>query len=204
MTFRLNDPAGSAAGPTIDLHALARDLSGNVAAADAMTLTSIPRSRSRRRPAAGTILADGTQNQLANPRAIVLSPKDNHLYVADQAATGACNPSCIWRVDAGTGAVDTTPVLVGMGRIEGLALDATGDNLFFTDRQNRTGKLTWNGSTAYANPVACGNPAQQKPQDPYPPRRRRDARALGRRRQRPGRPAARDVRADQRRPERSR
>ena len=168
VTFRLNVPQGAQAGPTIELHALARDLSGNIAAASAMTLTVDPAITIATPPGlGGAILADGTANQLVNPRAIVMSPKDNHLYVADQAATGACNPSCIWRVDATTGAVDATPVFVGVSRIEGLALDAAGDNLFYTDRQDRTGKLTWNGSTAYATPVLCSDPAQQRPQDPY-------------------------------------
>jgi sugar lactone lactonase YvrE len=168
VTFRMAVPQGAQTGPTIELHALARDLSGNIAAASVVTLTVDPAITIATPPGlAGAILVDGTANQLANPRAIVLSPKDGHLYVADQAATGACNPSCIWRVDAGTGAIDAAPLIVGAGRIEGLALDATGDNLYYTDRQNRTGRLTWNGSTAYATPAACSDPAQQKPQDPY-------------------------------------
>jgi len=166
VTFRLDIPQN--APSTIVLHALARDLSGNIAAASPVTLTVDPAITIATPPGlTGGILVDGTANQLANPRAIVLSPKDGHLYIADQAATGACNPSCVWRVDATTGAVDASPLIVGAGRIEGLALDATGDNLFYTDRQNRTGKLTWNGSTAYATPVLCSDPAQQKPQDPY-------------------------------------
>jgi hypothetical protein len=113
----------------------------------------------------GALLADGTAQQLNNPRSIAMSSKDGHLYVADQAA-GACNPSCIWRVDATTGVVDAVPILVGTGQIEGVAMDATSDNLYYTDRASRVGRLTWNG-TSYAGGVLCTDTAQQRPQDPY-------------------------------------
>ena len=95
-----------------------------------------------------------------------LSAKDGKLYVADQAGTGACSPSCIWRVDPGTGAIDAAPVFVGQGQIEGVAFDATGDNLYYTDRQRRVGRLAWNGTT-YATGVLCNDTAQSRPQDPF-------------------------------------
>ncbi len=91
---------------------------------------------------------------LADPRAIGFSPKDGALYVADAEPTGSCSPSCIMRVDATTGAVDALPVVVGAGIIEGIAFDATGDNLFYTDRPFRVQRLAWTG-TGYANSVAC-------------------------------------------------
>lgn len=167
LTFRTSIPAGAQAGPTIELHALASDLSGNFAAASAMTLTVDPAIVIATPPGLmGGLLADGSAQQLVNPRSLVVSPKDGRIYVADQAQTGACNPSCIWRVDATTGAVDAAPVVVGAGLLEGVALDATGDNLYYTDRQNRTGRLSWNGA-AYATPVLCNDAAQQRPQDPY-------------------------------------
>lgn len=167
LTFHTTVSAGAAAGPTIELHALAADLSGNLAAAAALTLTVDPAIVIATPPGlGGGLLVTGTAQQLANPQSLIVSPKDGHLYVSDQAATGACNPSCIWRVDAATGAIDAAPVAVGVGRIQGLALDAAGDNLYFTDRQNRTGRLTWNGA-AYAGLAACTDAAQQRPQDGY-------------------------------------
>jgi len=167
LTFRTSVPLDAQPGPTIELQALASDLSGNSAAAPPLTLIVDPAIVIATPPGlAGGLLADGSAQQLVNPRSLVVSPKDGHLYVADQAGAGTCNPSCIWRVDATSGAVDAAPVLVGVGRIEGLALDVTGDNLYYTDRQSRTGRLTWNGA-AYATPVACSDPAQQRPQDGY-------------------------------------
>ena len=167
LTFRTSVPATAQAGPTIELQALASDLSGNFAAASALTLIVDPAIVIATPPGLmGGLLADGTAQQLVDPRSLVVSPKDGRIYVADQAQTGACNPSCIWRVDAASGAIDAAPVLVGAGRLEGLALDATGDNLYYTDRQNRTGRLTWNGA-AYATPAVCNDVAQQRPQDGY-------------------------------------
>jgi DNA-binding beta-propeller fold protein YncE len=167
LTFRTSVPTDAAPGPTIELHALAADLSGNYGAAAALTLTVDPAIVIATPPGlGGGLVVTGSAQQLVNPRSLVVSPKDGHIYVADQAATGACNPSCIWRVDAVSGAIDAAPALVGVGQLEGLALDATGDNLYYTDRQNRTGRLTWNGA-AYATPAACSDPAQQRPQDGY-------------------------------------
>ena len=167
LTFRTSIEAGAAPGPTIELHALARDLSGNVGVAPPLTLTVDPAISIATPPGlVGTLLVDGTAQQIADPRAVTLSAQDGHLYVADRAQTGACNPSCIWRVDATTGAIDPTPIVVGIGDIEGIAVDATSDNLYFTDRANRTGRLTWNG-TGYANPVGCSDANQQRPQEPF-------------------------------------
>lgn len=166
VRFRTQIDAGAAPGPTVQLHALAADLSGNLSAAVPITLTVDPTITIATPPdLAGALLVDGSATQLVDPRAIAVSAMDNHLYVADRAQTGACNPSCIWRIDATTGVIDPTPVVVGVGIIEGVAFDATSDNLFFSDRQDRVGRLTWNG-TAYTNSVACADAAQQSPQDP--------------------------------------
>lgn len=166
LTFRTSIPAGAAPGPTVRVFALARDLSGNIAAAAALTLTVDPAISIATPPGlTGNLLVEGNAQRLVDPRAIVVSGQDGHLYVADIARTGGCNPSCIWRVDATTGVIDTNPIVVGQGDIEGIALDATSDNLFYSDRSNRVGRLTWNG-TAYANDATCNNVGQQRPQDP--------------------------------------
>ena len=151
---------------TIQLNAIAYDLSGNVGVASAMTLTVDPTITIATPPGlVATMLVDGTANQLGDPRALAVSLKDAHIYVADNSA-GACNGACIWRVDATTGAIDATPVHVGQGDIEGVAFDATGDNLYFSDRSDRVGRLAWDGA-AYTTPTACNDTTAQRPQDPY-------------------------------------
>jgi hypothetical protein len=167
LTFRTGIPAGVAAGPNVRVFALARDLSGNIAAAAPITLTVDPAITIATPPGlTGALLADGDAQRLVSPRALAVSAQDGHLYVADVARTGACNPSCIWRVDAATGAVDAAPVVVGSGDIEGVAVDATSDNLFYSDRSNRIGRLTWNG-TAYVNDTTCNDVDAQRPKDPF-------------------------------------
>lgn len=166
VTFRLNVPNGAQAGDQLHLYALATDLSGNSATAMSLTLTVDPTIAIATPPGlAGSLLVAGTSASLNDPRAIASSPKDGKLYVSDVAG-GSCNNRCIWQVDPATGAITTTPVFVGIGVIEGVAFDATGDNLYYTDRQNRTGRLTWNGSS-YANATPCNDIATQSPQDPY-------------------------------------
>ncbi|MCX5747442.1 MAG: hypothetical protein NT062_33680, partial [Proteobacteria bacterium] len=98
-------------------------------------------------------------------RSIAVSPKDGKLYVADASVQGACSGGCIWQVDPATGVISGAPVFVGTGVIEGVAFDTLGDNLYFTDRQDRTGRLTWNGTT-YATLVTC-NSIGGVLQDPY-------------------------------------
>ena len=167
LTFRVAIPANAAAGPTIQLYALAADLSGNYASATAMTLTVDPAITIATPPGlTGTLLVDGTAQQLVNPRSIAFSARDSHLYVTDVAGTGACSPSCVWRVDPATGAIDATPVYVGTGSLEGIELDATGDNMYLSDRQNKITHLAWSG-TAYGTATACNDQTQQRPQDPY-------------------------------------
>lgn len=166
VTFRIDVPGGAQAGAELHFYALATDLSGNSAAATPITLTVDPTITIATPPGlVGTLKTDGTQGTLNDPRAIAASPKDGKLYVADVAG-GACGDHCIRQVDPATGAVAPTPVFVGVGVIEGVAFDATGDNLYYTDRQDRTGRLTWNG-TAYATPVLCNATGPQRPQDPY-------------------------------------
>jgi len=166
VTFRIDVPTNAAPGPNLKLFALATDLSGNSAVAMPLTLTIDPAIVIATPPGlTGTVLTNGSATALNNPHAIAASPKDGKLYVADVAA-GACADHCIWQVDPANGTVATTPVFVGLGVIEGVAFDATGDNLYYTDRQRRTGRLTWDG-TAYATPVICNNVAVDNPSDPF-------------------------------------
>ncbi len=167
VTFRMNVNPNANTGPTIQLQALASDLSGNLAAATPVTLTVDPTITIATPPGlSGSLLTDGTATQLVNPRAIGLSPHDNMLYVADQAGTGACNPSCVWQIDPTSGAITATPFYVGTGQVEEVAFDATGDNIYISDRSNKVVRLTWNG-TAYATATTCDDTTQQRPQDPY-------------------------------------
>ena len=166
VTFRIDVPNGAQPGPTIVLYALVTDLSGNSAAAMPLTLTVDPSITIATPPGlTGSLLTNGSNAQLNDPRSIASSPKDSRLYVADVAG-GACANHCIWQVDPATGAVNPTPVFVGVGVIEGVAFDATGDNLYYTDRQDRTGRLTWNG-IAYTAPVLCNDAGAQRPGDPF-------------------------------------
>ncbi len=166
-TFRINIPTDATPGPSITLYGMAEDLASNRAAAAPVVLTVDPSITIATPPGlTGTLVATGTATQLGDPRALAVSPHDGHLYVADVAG-GACNGTCIWRVDPATGAIDATPVVVGQGELEGVAFDALGDNLYFTDRQRRTGRLAWNGS-AYAGPAStCNDAGADNPQDPY-------------------------------------
>jgi hypothetical protein len=167
LTFRTAVAVGAAPGPTIQLYALASDLSGNFASATAMTLTVDPAITIATPPGlAGSLLTDGTASQLVSPRSIGFSTKDNQLYVVDAAGTGACSPSCVWRVDPASGTVTGTPVYVGTGVLEGIAFDANADNMYLSDRQNRVTQLAWSG-TAYGTPTTCNDVSQQRPQDPY-------------------------------------
>jgi DNA-binding beta-propeller fold protein YncE len=162
----MNIPLSAMAGPNLQVFALVTDLSGNAAAATPITLTIDPAITIATPPGLiGGLLVDGTPQQLVDPRAIVASPKDGHLYVADNAGTTGCTPSCIWRVDPTSGAVDPTPVYVGTGVTEGIAVDATGDNMYISDRASRVVRLTYSGG--YATPTACNDVAQQRPQDPF-------------------------------------
>ena len=158
LTFRLQIPQNPGV-TAFDLHALASDLSGNIAVADAVTLTIDPAiTIATPPPLMGTLLTDGTQAALNDPRSIAASSKDGMLYVGDGAK--------IFQVDPTTGTVNPTVVYTGQGTIQGVAFDATADNLYFTDSQDRTGRLTWNGSI-YTGAVACDNSSQQRPSTPF-------------------------------------
>ncbi|HXJ16921.1 MAG TPA: hypothetical protein VNM68_06950 [Candidatus Polarisedimenticolia bacterium] len=117
-------------------------------------------------PPTVTTLASEGSGILLGPHALAYSAKDNLLYVSDDGSGGACGSHCIWQVDSSSGTVNPTPVVTGNGVIEGVAFDATADNLYFSDRPSRIGKLTWNGS-AYANSVTCDDIAKQSPQGPF-------------------------------------
>lgn len=169
LTFRFDIPDNAAAGPTITLWAMATDLSGNRGAAEAVVLTVDPAIVIATPPGlTGTMLADGSTQFLDDPRGLAVSPRDGQLYVADNAGPAPCNGACIRKVNPDTGAVDAVAVITGIGTMEGVAFDASGDNLYFTDRQRRIGHLTWNPLTqrydaaGFCNDVAVDNPA-----DPY-------------------------------------
>lgn len=168
VTFRVRIPDNALPGPTITLYALATDLSGNQAAADAVTLTVDP-AVTIATPAGltGSLLADGNDAFLADPRALAVGPRDGKIYVADGSNAAPCNGTCIRVVDATTGAVDPTPLVTGAGSIEGLAFDATGDNLYWADAPDRLQRLTWNPTTMrYEASTVCNVIANQNPRQP--------------------------------------
>ena len=174
VSFGFDVPNGALPGPTITIYAIAEDLSGNFAAATAVTLTVDPTivvgvlpGFSARTLTSGT---GGGNGILAAPTAIARSPKDGMLYVAD-AAGGTCGNGCIRKVDASTGAVSATLVVAAQPAITGLSFDATGDNLYYSfNNGGNTAlvQLTWNaGTSTYATPVICNVPVNQNPPDPW-------------------------------------
>ncbi len=169
VTFELDIPDGAAPGPTITLYAMAGDLSNNLAAAEPVTLIVDPAvAIATPAPLDGDLLAEGTGGFLSDPRGLAVSPRDGALYVADNAGNAPCNGACVRRVDPATGAVDPAPVAVGVGTMEGVAFDASGDNLFFTDRQRRVGRLSWDaGNNRYVTAGFCNDIAVDNPADPY-------------------------------------
>jgi len=168
ITFRLFVPQNPPANNTIELHALASDLSGNFGVAAPVTLTIDPTITIATPPGLmGTLLTDGTASQIVNPRAIAMSPKDSQLYVADDANVTGCTPSCVWKVDPTNGTVVSKSVN-GVSQVEGVAFDAAGDNMYVSDSQNRITRYTWDaGTSTYINPAQCVDPNQQQPQNPY-------------------------------------
>lgn len=169
VAFGFDVPQNAATGPTITLHAMATDLSGNRAAATAVVLTVDPTIVIVTPPGLTSgLIADGTTSFLDDPRAVAVSPRDGQLYVADNAGNAPCNGACVRKVDPATGAVDPVAVITGQGTMEGVAFDAAGDNLYYTDRQRRIGRLTWNPLTqrydaaGFCNDINVDNPA-----DPY-------------------------------------
>lgn len=169
VDFRMEIPSDALPGPTITLYALAGDLSGNLAAAEPIVLTVDPAIAIATPPMLdGSLLTDGTQGFLVDPRALAVSPMDGMIYVADNAGTTPCNGACIRQVDPATGAVSATVVYAGNGTMEGVAFDATGANLYFTDRQNRLGRLGWNATNMrYEAATFCNDIFADNPQEPY-------------------------------------
>ncbi len=170
VTFRFDIPDGAIPGPTITLYALGTDLSGNQAAAEPITLIVDPAiAIATPSPLTGTLLTDGTGTFLENPHALARSPKDGQLYVADGSG-GTCNNRCIRKVDPATGALDTAWIFVaGQGQITGLAFDATGDNLYFSNPQDFIGRLTYDtGNSRYATTsTSCASDVtNNRAQDP--------------------------------------
>lgn len=168
VTFDFDIPDNARSGPTITLHAMAGDLSGNLAAAEPVTLTVDPAiAVATPQGLSGDLLTDGTQNFLDDPTALAVSPKDGLVYVTDNSGGSPCNDACIRTVDPTTGAVSPDAVTNGNGRLEGIAFDASGDHLYFSDRQNRLVEMTWNATNVrYENPVACNDWGADNPQDP--------------------------------------
>ncbi len=169
VTFRVRIPDGALAGPTITLYALATDLSGNQAAAAPVVLTVDPAVAIATPPGlTGTSVATGTDTFLTDPRAIAVGPRDGKLYVADGANNAPCNGACIRVLDPTTGALDPVAVVVGQGSIEGIAFDATGDNLYYSDNPDRLQRMTWNPlSMRYETSTTCNVIANQNPRGPF-------------------------------------
>lgn len=165
LTFSFDIPLTVSNGDTLTLYALATDLSGNMTTAVPVTVP-VDSSLSIWAPASFTPskLTEGSASFLDRPRAIAFSPKNQLLYFADNSLGSPCSGACIREVNPATG-LPTAWLFVGTGRLEGLAFDATGDSLYYTDRQNRVGRLTWDGA-AYSGAVMCNVPANQNPQEP--------------------------------------
>lgn len=169
VRFDFDVPRDALAGPTITLYAMAADLSGNLTAAEPVVLTvdpaadiGVPGGLSAMR------LTDGNNNFLDQPAAIAVSPMDGKLYVADNSGNNPCQDACIRVVDAGTGVVEAGALIVGQGTIEGIAFDASGDTLFYSDRNDRLVSLTWNDSAqTYDSPTSCNDAGAGNPQDPF-------------------------------------
>ncbi|HTM23397.1 MAG TPA: hypothetical protein VL172_22900 [Kofleriaceae bacterium] len=168
LDFDFDIPDGAAPGPTITLYALATDLSSNQAAATPVVLTVDPAVAIAVPPGlAGDLLGDGTGSFLDDPRALAVSPKDGRIYVADNSGGSPCNGHCI-RAMATDGTLDPAAVVVGVGDIEGVAFDADGTTLYYTDRQDRLMHMTWNdGTSAYEGSSACNNIGNSFPQEPF-------------------------------------
>jgi DNA-binding beta-propeller fold protein YncE len=169
LAFRLDIPNNALPGPTITLYALAADLSGNLSAAEPVVLTVDPAvALATAAGLSGALVSDGTNQFLDDPRALAVSPKDGMIYVADNSGNSPCNGACIRRVDPATGTVQGGALHVGAGTMEGVAFDAAGDNLYFTDRQDRLGRMSWDSvNSVYQNAVFCNDPNAQDPRDPY-------------------------------------
>lgn len=166
VVFDFDVPGAAIPGPTITLYALAEDLSGNVAAASALTLTVDPAIEVAVPPgfAASPVAAEAA-NFLQAPRAIVFSPRDEMLYVADGSGGATCAGQCIWRIDPANGGA--TLLTVGLGPILGLAVDANGDNLYFSE-PDRIVRMTYNaGAQMYGNAAQCNDPAGNPPAAPF-------------------------------------
>lgn len=168
-TFGFTVPSATPAGPTVTLVAKGVDLHGNIGMAAQVTLTVDPAILIAV-PAGLTAepFAPAAAGFLGSATAVAVSPRDGSLYVADNSAGAPCNGRCIRKIDAGSGTAAAAAVVNGVGVIEGLAFDATGDNLYYSDRQSRLLRLTWNAvSGAYETPTICNDPVAGDPVDPY-------------------------------------
>ncbi len=169
VRFDFDVPRDALAGPTITLYALAADLSGNLMAAEPVVLTVDPSADiGVAAGLSGDLLGDGNNNFLEQPAAIAVSPMDGKLYVADNSGNSPCQGACIRVVDPATGAPESGALILGQGTIEGIAFDATGDALFYSDRNDRLVSLSWNsGAQTYDSPASCNDVGAGNPQDPY-------------------------------------
>lgn len=161
VTFSFDVPGGAIPGPTIVVYAMAADLSGNLSAATPVTLTVDP-AITIAVPVGFTasVVTSELGNFLNAPTAFAVSPKDGMLYVADNSGGAPCNSGCIRRVNPADGTVLATAVVDGNGAVNGtvtgIAFDATGDNLYFSDAPERIVRLTYDmGTGNYLSPTQC-------------------------------------------------
>lgn len=168
VSFRFDIPGDALAGPTITLYAMASDLSSNLDAATPVVLIVDPAVAIATPPGLdGDILVDGNGSLLEDPRALAVSPMDGRIYVADASGNAPCNGACIRVVDP-DGTVQATVVVLGLrDTIEGVAFDASGDTLYYSDRQNLLRSMAWSTiNNRYENPTSCNVEGNQNPQDP--------------------------------------
>lgn len=169
VRFEFDIPRDAVAGPTITLYAMVADLSGNLTAAEPVILTVDPAADiGVPTGLTGDILAIGSNSFLAQPSALAVSPMDGKIYVADNSGNNPCQGACIRVLDSTTGTVEASALVVGNGTIEGVAFDATGDKLYYSDRNDRVVELSWdNGAMTYNSPVSCVDVGAGNPQDPF-------------------------------------
>jgi len=169
LSFQIFLPLNAAALPPILLDAQAVDIHGNIGVSTQVELVVDPAMLiTARQGLTAQTLTTGAVNFLEAPTSLAVSPKDGFLYVSDVSGAGVCAPTCIRKVDPATGIVAAGPTFVGMGSIEGIAFDATGDNLYLSVRPDRVVKITWDAAIAnYGTPVVCNIPGNLDPAAPY-------------------------------------
>ena len=169
IRFEFDIPRDAIAGPTITLNAMVADLSGNLSAAEPVVLTVDPAAEiGVPNGLVGDILTSGNNDFLDNPSALAVSPMDGKIYVADNSGNNPCQGACIRVLDATTGNVEAGALVQGNGNIEGVAFNADGSKLYYSDNQSRIVELSWNGGAmTYDSPASCNDFNADNPQDPF-------------------------------------